>query len=373
MVVTFIPYDTKKLNMIVASALQRSSWENAAPSISRLDINRVLPKGSLVFEVVRNGDLRALQVMLRNSEASLRDHDEFGANLLMYSIEQPELCKFLLSTNAFDLDHVSGDAGVRNDRDHFSFLSSSSILNFPLPRIEMDICSRLLLEAGADPTLRTQGYSCFELVAMYGSPEYIKGFWDSARKYYFDSFLNDTRSDASHALLAACLNPHFRFRQKVSLFRNLGADISLRDHLGRSCLHLYLANLGPIVPILDLLGDIKSLLENGADPCARDQEGVSVSELVYESKGVFSEGGGSFLGDLWDRSLHDRGYDIAKFRRPRHQRKADYTVDYTRQDFILLWQDHEGECPYWDDIPWPQLLKLDDSDEEVDKEPFGSS
>ncbi len=85
MVVTFMPYDPKKFNMIVASTLQRSIWENASPPISRLDINRVLPTGSPVFEIVRNGRLQALRVMLQNGEASLRDHDEFGANLLMVS------------------------------------------------------------------------------------------------------------------------------------------------------------------------------------------------------------------------------------------------------------------------------------------------
>ncbi|KAI3340872.1 hypothetical protein F4824DRAFT_516118 [Ustulina deusta] len=115
MVVTFMPYDPKKFNMIVASTLQRSIWENASPPISRLDINRVLPTGSPVFEIVRNGRLQALRVMLQNGEASLRDHDEFGANLLMYSTKAPEVCKFLLSTNAFDLDQIALDRGVRRN------------------------------------------------------------------------------------------------------------------------------------------------------------------------------------------------------------------------------------------------------------------
>ncbi|KAI0975810.1 ankyrin [Xylaria arbuscula] len=349
MVITFIPYDTKKLNMIMASTFQRSSWGNAAPSISRLDINRVLPKGSLVFEVVRNGDLRALQIMLQNGEASLRDHDEFGANLLMYSVKQPELCKFLLSTNSFDLDHVGDYMGVNN----FSSSISTTILNVPLVKHSTNIY-RLLLEAGADPTIRGfDTHSGLERALATHSGENMRDIWYITQKYYFDSYFNDTRLKASRALLVACLYPDFCSKEKFSFFGELGADFSITDYQGCSCLHLYFMGFY-YKNKLKSLDSIKCLLDNGADPCACDREGVSVSESAYEKKGYLGQRLSSFPGDLWDRALHDCGYDIAEFRRPRHQRIADYNRNYTREDFALLWQGHEDECPYWNDTPWPR-------------------
>ncbi|KAI1351276.1 hypothetical protein F5Y01DRAFT_325417 [Xylaria sp. FL0043] len=292
MVVTFMPYAPSKFNMIVASTLQRHFWGNAASSISRLDVNRVLPRDAPVFEVIRQGRLEKFREMLQNGEASLRDHDEFGANLLMYSTEDPELFKFLLSTNSFDLDHVGGDAGV-----------------------------------------------------MY-------------------------RTDASYlsqALLAPCWYVGVDFEKRVSLFLELGADIATRNSLGHSCLHICLRYLKPFQEstFISVLLEVIHLLDNGADPYSCDNEGVSVSEVAYENRCLFSrEDMGSMLGDLWDSALHSCGYDIAKFRQ-HHQRRAAYTQLYGRKDFIALWSGKLHECPYLDDAPWPEL---EYSDDEVDEE-----
>lgn len=54
-------------------------------SISHLAINHVLPKESAVFKVVESGQLRELQEMLQNGQASLRDHDVEGFSLLFVS------------------------------------------------------------------------------------------------------------------------------------------------------------------------------------------------------------------------------------------------------------------------------------------------
>lgn len=86
MTATFMPYDPKKFNMIVASTLERSGWAAATLTISRLDVNRILPANSPVFKVVQEDRLEEFRAMLQNGEASLRDHDEFGANLLMVSM-----------------------------------------------------------------------------------------------------------------------------------------------------------------------------------------------------------------------------------------------------------------------------------------------
>ncbi|KAI0434841.1 hypothetical protein F5Y09DRAFT_337237 [Xylaria sp. FL1042] len=369
MVITFMPYDPRKFNMIVASTLQRDYWGDATPSISRLDVNRVLPRNSPVFETVRRGHLQELREMLQNGEASLRDHDEFGANLLMYSTNEHELCKFLLSTNTFDLDHVGGDAGVMYRKE--SYLSSVLDLCSPERGRSIGKCSRLLLEAGVDPTIRIGGRTFLERMSTHGSNKSIRAFWDLALRCYFESNFIDAKTAASQALLAACWDLQFYFTENISLFLELGADITMRDSLGRSCLHICFRHLRHLDVIT--LDGVIHLLNNGADPYARDNEGVSVSEVAYENRSLYSRNYmGSMLGDIWDYALHSCGYDIAEFRR-HHQRKAGYTSYYGRRDFVSLWHDKIYECPYWDDAPWPQLSlwqlpEFEYSDEEVDEE-----
>jgi len=43
----------------------------------------VRPASSSVFETVRRGDLAGLKMMLADGRASVNDHDEFGASLLL--------------------------------------------------------------------------------------------------------------------------------------------------------------------------------------------------------------------------------------------------------------------------------------------------
>lgn len=69
-------------HMIVASIFQRETELDVSSSISQITVNRVLPYDSRVFQVIKDGDLRELRRMLGNGEASLRDHDEYGASLL---------------------------------------------------------------------------------------------------------------------------------------------------------------------------------------------------------------------------------------------------------------------------------------------------
>ncbi|KAI1278884.1 ankyrin [Xylaria sp. FL0933] len=374
MVVTFMPYDPSKFNMIVASTLQRHFWGNAAPSISRLDVNRVLPRDAPVFEVIRQGRLEKFREILQNGEASLRDHDEFGANLLMYSTKNPELCKFMLSTNSFDLDHVGGDAGVMYRTDA-SYLSS--VLDLISPergRGDTGKCRRLLLEAGVDPTIQIEGRTFVERISTHGSYDAIREFWDLASRCYFDSYFNDAKLGPGQALLAACWHVAWDFKRKISLFLERGADITMRDSLGRSCLHICFSHLHRSAPstfISTQLEGIIYLLDNGADAYACDYQGVSVSEVAYEKRSL-SNSVGSMLGDLWDSALHSCGYDIAKFRQ-HHQRRAAYTRLYERKDFITLWSGKPHECPYLDDTPWPQpklwqLPEFEYSDEELDEE-----
>ncbi|KAJ3575075.1 hypothetical protein NPX13_g4157 [Xylaria arbuscula] len=327
MTVTFIPSDPKKFNMIVASTLQMSGWGEAAPTISRLDINRILPAASRVFEVVRENRLQEFRAMLENGEASLRDHDEFGANLLMYSMRAPDVCKFLLSTKTLDLNHIASNEGVKEG--NLDAPRTEIVLAMPVferPELhpfgegfDLSTCQKLLLDAGANPDVGIDG----------------------------NTFLVTTLSFGSWQSVEAVVGPYFSdFIGKAQ-----GADIFDRDYLGRSCLHICLATLSVAHRRhLAIVADrIAFLLRNRADPYALDDDGVSVSELAYDDRymRLKDRRGGSMAGDVWDKALHNCGYDIGQFRQ-NYPRTAKYTRYYRPKDFRRLWGGIELECPYPD-------------------------
>ncbi|KAL8354273.1 hypothetical protein RB601_003907 [Gaeumannomyces tritici] len=79
---TFLPHNSSEFKILVASTLQRHMPGGAILSISRLEVNRVLPASSEVFRVVKEGRLEDFKTMLYTGSASIRDHDEYGASLL---------------------------------------------------------------------------------------------------------------------------------------------------------------------------------------------------------------------------------------------------------------------------------------------------
>ncbi|KAM6537768.1 hypothetical protein FALCPG4_003673 [Fusarium falciforme] len=69
--VAYLPGRGQSRHMLLASLTRQELLTNSMTCISRLQINRVLPVGSLVFEMVRAGDLQGLKKMLQDGRASL--------------------------------------------------------------------------------------------------------------------------------------------------------------------------------------------------------------------------------------------------------------------------------------------------------------
>lgn len=82
--VSFLPTGLDSPRMVVASAFHEAFPESSS-CISHLAVNRVIPAGSRVFTLVLEGRLQELREMFARGEASIRDHDEEGASLLMVS------------------------------------------------------------------------------------------------------------------------------------------------------------------------------------------------------------------------------------------------------------------------------------------------
>lgn len=68
--------------MFLMSITQHVYASGISTSIPHLCVNRVVPKSSVVFQLVSQGNLKALKGILQQGHASLRDHDEDGNSLL---------------------------------------------------------------------------------------------------------------------------------------------------------------------------------------------------------------------------------------------------------------------------------------------------
>ncbi|CAF3541791.1 unnamed protein product [Fusarium graminearum] len=348
----FLP-DKRSHHMLMASLTQRELLAGSVSSISRLQVNRLLPLDSPVFRVVAQGNLQGLLQMLQNGEASLRDHAENGASLLFYSMKQPEMCKFLIE-EGLDVDHVSFSSRSLPNSKSVNCLQSVMV-GMDVHQSKKDLksinaCRRLLLTAGADPTYVTEVESFLDSVATNADDEETLALvWNSELIAPFATFQNWRTRAGMSPFLKACTRLD-RNKDIISHFLKIGACIDDRAPDGATCLRLVLeCTTSTIISFEHLV----LLLEHGADPFAKDNEGTSISEVAYNRLGLRDEILGSY-GDVWDAALHVSGWDIRQFRTIR-RREPRYDEFYTRADFEQLWRGREDECPYWDDIPWPPL------------------
>ena len=64
------------------SVTQGQLFDRSIQSIPRISISPILPLGSRVFTIIREGQLDELRALLDAGKASIRDHDERGDGLL---------------------------------------------------------------------------------------------------------------------------------------------------------------------------------------------------------------------------------------------------------------------------------------------------
>ncbi|KAI6748263.1 hypothetical protein HG531_008805 [Fusarium graminearum] len=354
MSLTFLPNGSRNHHMLMATITQREILAGSIASVSQLQVNRVLPSNSPVFKLVKQGKIEELCQLFQSGKASLRDHDEAGSSLLFYSLEQPEMCKFLLE-EGLDVDHVAYEKGALFTPEVYGW-NDTVIPDQHLKRI--NACRKLLLNAGADPTYKdpnNEGSKSFldTVRALPDRVDTIDFAWNSGLVTPFASFRDWTNYEGMSTFLNACTH----FKISVDILKHLvamGANVYDRSSKGETCLHLLVNHTPPETEIIARLECLAYLLQQGADPYARDNEGNTPSSIAYSMMGHRDTIDGT-LGDVWDAALHTSGFDLSHFRKTfRRRPRYDYSF-YTRQMFEELWRGREDQCPYWDDEPWPPL------------------
>ncbi|KAH8673392.1 hypothetical protein BX600DRAFT_433023 [Xylariales sp. PMI_506] len=370
-----IPTDSKRVGLIVASISQQEVFPGVSCSISQLAINPIIPSGSPVFDLVRRGNVQELRKMLQRGEASLKDHDEFGASLLMllipkelvkYSTRQPEMCKFLLESG-LDVDLMGGSQAVENcDNNLLCTALLMEMNDLEEDEIMLHIinqCRQSLLEYGAGPTIKSEYGNClFDRVNNDSAAESIQLAWNTELTGYFAT-VSSYRSSGpsgrhSSALHQICSNygPGCQ-PESVTLLLELGAHIHARDAHGWTCLHTFIYSLHFVSKAEREVLEIS--FRRGVDIIViRDNYGDTASDLAYYSISAYKDKVGSYPGDLWDLVSLSHGYNITSNRRIK-PRRAVYAEWYRRADFESLWEGREHLCPYWDDQPWSPGLNDD--------------
>ncbi|WKT41236.1 hypothetical protein QSH57_006042 [Fusarium oxysporum f. sp. vasinfectum] len=349
---TYTSKSTKKMLSLSVNQGQLlfNSFSSMVPCVM---VCNILPRNSPVFYTARNGSVQDLLQLIEGGKANIHDHDTDGWSLLHHSVGNLQVLKFLIE-EGLDIDEVAG-----LPESDGQITPSHMALESPYSRDHYEA----LLYAGADMTVQVNDGSLTVIEIIASSDDEVSCLrteqtLDISPFAYADS--RDTRNQdliprvCADSYISLSSEPYQARRQIHNLLKK-GYDINsflngmtgLHHLMAKNCLWLKY-----IPEYMDLL---MFVIENDGDVWAVDDDGYLAAHYAYNitcgADYLFCP---SAKGDLWDAALSYFGYDILRVRKY-HPRKARYTSGYTRQDFEKLWQGREGDCPYWDDQPWPSF------------------
>ncbi|KAF5569192.1 hypothetical protein FPANT_13964 [Fusarium pseudoanthophilum] len=350
---TYTSKSTKKMLRLSVNQGQLlfDSFSSMLPSIVVCNIK---PRDSLVFDVARKGSVQDLLKLIEGGEANIHDHDTYGWSLLHHSVGNLPVLEFLIE-QGLDIDEVVDQPGYDGQ-------ITPPHLSLRLGREHYEA----LLHAGADITLSIKGWA--PVIHILADNDTEDSSIRLEQTIYKSPFAYDTSTHSeNHNLIPnvcsecyeATNSEPYQARRKIQFLVKQGYNINSTES-GKTSLHWLMAKddrwIKYIPEYMDL---VMFVLENGGDPYAIDDDGYLASHYAYnaicEAEYLFCP---SAKGDLWDAALTYFGYDILETRR-HYPRKARYTQGYTRKDFESLWHGREGNCPYWDDQPWPASEQSD--------------
>ena len=137
----------------------------------------------------------------------------------------------------------------------------------------------------------------------------------------------------------------------IKLLLRRGASVHDRNELGNTCLHECLCFIDRSVlhdGVSNTRNAIIYLIQQGADVFAKNNCGLSVSDIAYTTYGdtMFEM---RFREEIWDCALVSCGYDITDFRRPFRPAHYFRSCRFTSVHFQELWADAEALRPAYED------------------------
>ena len=179
-----------------------------------------------------------------------------------------------------------------------------------------------------------------------------------------------SRGETILTMFAANYSPGYN-ADKFAVLLDRGADISIRNAHGQTCLHLAVLNAKGGVDMESEVRAIILLIERGADISTSDDYGRSIFDDAYECDHDWWRTSGSYRGDLWDHVLIRCGY--GEYIRLPEERKYHYTDLYTEDDFRSLWEGWEHLFPYTRETSSPcsvLILKDEYEDDEYEDDEY---
>ncbi|MCJ1384994.1 hypothetical protein MMC17_008112 [Xylographa soralifera] len=277
----------------------------------------IRPLDSAIFHVAARGTLAEFLALLQTPEASLNDCDEFGRSILNYALSKSNvpICRFLTEHNYADanaVEQVVSDYPHRTYRPLFGLYEKLSKRDSEELSCSID-CQRLLLEAGADPTIQSEGSSPFLEIASSG-----------------------TLVRCPHTLVEEFANIA-KAALRLMLDADPYMDLEQRDDQGRTALMLIFlhANRFSMQTREEEVYDMAvTLLDHGSDINACDMSGRGCAEMAYYStmdKRLGKKEYKHLQGFLV--LLIDRGYDIYRTD-CRKISVCELTMGF---NFVVLW------------------------------------
>ncbi|KAH8903591.1 ankyrin [Coniochaeta sp. PMI_546] len=334
-------------------------------SIPRVLLSNIIPYGSLVFHIARYGQVEELMSLVAEGKASLHDRDTYGWSVLHYAAynENAPMTQFLVQHGLDPDDTTSSICSVNHRR----FTPLHHAVN-----VASHESLTVLLAAGADPTVDTNGVSaaiywlatsmfprcnpkkqslpagedCLTMLDLVF--RHSQHFGPSTVRDEFGRTLFLSTIARQPVIEDSDIKDHIR---ELSFLLDRGCSVTDVDHNGSNCLHIFFSS-APYPCQTDMRDLLIRIIRQGADVYARDRWGRSVSQIAYSTSCISKlRDYGTRPGDLWDAILDSCGYNVSEFRKG-YPRRAVYTDEYSRLDFERLWEGREQRCPYWDDADW---------------------
>ncbi|SLM39701.1 Ankyrin repeat-containing domain [Lasallia pustulata] len=305
--VDYLPNGAFPKSKISVSFEQFISFRSATSLNPVLSFCAMISDDAEIFQLIYEDDVHGVQRMIEQGRASLRDCDSVGRSLLYhaYSEERPYVCHFLvthgLDVNAFFYDYVSYFAPLLHC---IQFLESDMDPDDPqdLKRIQDSRhCQRILLNAGADPTLIPISSNSDELVLPTLYTMITQGSSDTV-KMYLDlgaDFINldhcDTRGEP--VLFGACWSGTRLEPEILQLLLDRGANPLVRRlATNETCLHEAVRNLSAPFGKFDEVNwktFLKILLEAGLSITDKNFWGITPLDIArtfcFARRRIFEE------------------------------------------------------------------------------------